>query len=359
MRTLDIAPNTHPVSDFLQWQRSGDLNLTPDFQRRSVWRPGAASYLIDTVVRGLPVPLIFLRDRLDLSLQKTTRDVVDGQQRLRTLFAFIDESTLTDFNPERDRFTVKKSHNPEIGGRTFGELDAEWQRRILAYKFSVLTLPPEVEDRDVLQIFARINSTGLTLNYQELRNAAYFGVFKTLMYNLAYEQLERWRSWNIFNGDQLSRMSEVEFTSDLTLSALRGLSAKGRAKIDKLYEQYDKEFEGETEYARRFRRVMDSIDEHVGASIAGTVFDREMHFYSLFLYVYDRMWGLGSPLKRKSAGSVPPELRPRVLELSRRFKAEEIPPDVLDSVARAATDVGRRRTRFTFTAKVLDGEAGS
>ena len=359
VKLLDITPNTHPVSDFLAWQRDGTLNLKPEFQRRSVWKPGARSYLIDTIVRGLPVPLIFVRERLDLRSQRTVRDIVDGQQRLRTVFAFIDESTLEDLDPDRDRFTVKRAHSKELADRRFDELDESFQRRILGYKFSVQTLPPEVDDRDVLQIFARLNSTGLALNFQELRNAAYFGVFKTQMYSLAYEQLERWQGWNIFTGDQLSRMQEVEFTSDLTLTALRGLSGKSKAKIDSLYKDFDDSFPGEAEFARRFRKVMDTIDDHVGPIIPGSIFDREMHFFSLFSYVYDRMWGLASPLRKTSTSAVPSSLRARALELSKRFKEQQVPDKVLDSVARASTDLGRRRTRFQYSAGVLDGKARS
>lgn len=355
MRTLEIAPNTLTVSDFLAWQRDGSLNLKPAFQRRSVWKPGARSYLIDTIVRGLPVPLIFLRERLDLTTQRTVRDVVDGQQRLRTLFAFIDESALTDFDLERDRFTVRRTHNIDLSGSTFSELDEQWQRRILGYKFSIQTLPPEVEDRDVLQIFARLNSTGLSLNFQELRNAAYFGVFKSLMYSLSYEQLERWQTWNLFTGDQLARMNEVEFTSDLALNMMNGLSGKSRPKIDELYARFDDSFPHEAEFARRYRRVMDTIDEHLGTAIAGTIFDREMHFFSLFIYVYDRMYGLGSALTRAKPRAVPRSLRKQALELSRSFKSQSVPPKVLDSVARAATDFGRRRTRFLYSTKILDG----
>ena len=358
MRTLDISPNTHPVSDFLAWQRTRALNLKPDFQRRSIWKPGAASYFVDTIVRGLPVPLIFLRERLDLKQQSTIRDVVDGQQRLRTLLAFIDESSLPDFDLQRDRFTVRPTHNPEIANKTFGELSSEFQARILGYRFSVLTLPPEVEDRDILQIFARINSTGLALTSQELRNAAYFGVFKTLMYRLAYEQLERWQSWHIFSGDQLSRMTEVEFVSDLTYCALNGLSGKSQTRLDALYAEYDETFPNEAEYARRFRRTMDVVENEFGAVIAGTVFDREMHFYSLFLYTYDKLWRLGSPLSKSTAGQLPGSLQSRLLQLSSSFKAGTVPPDVLDSVARASTDVGRRRIRYRYTAAVLDGETG-
>ena len=177
------------------------------------------------------------------------------------------------------------------------------------------------------------------------------------MYNLSYEQLERWQNWKLFSGDQLSRMNEVELTSDLALAMISGLSGKTKKKIDELYAKYDDTFPATIEFTRRFRSVMNVIDENVGSNIAGSVFDREMHFYSLFLYVYDRLWGLGSPLKRTPAGSIPRNFQSKVMEVSRRFKTGEVPPKVLDSVARAATDLGRRRTRYLYTATVLDGKS--
>ena len=136
MQTYDIAKTEYKVADFLQWQRAGDLNLAPVFQRRSVWNAKAKSYLVDTVVRGLPTPIIFLRDRIDLRGLRTTREVVDGQQRLRTLIAFIDPDALPDFDEERDSFLVTRTHNPEIAGLRFGQLRSEMQHRILNYSFS-------------------------------------------------------------------------------------------------------------------------------------------------------------------------------------------------------------------------------
>lgn len=85
MDARDIKRTLFSVSDFLTWQKAGLLDLSPPFQRRSVWKPGAKSYLIDTVVRSLPTPLIFLRERVDLDSLQVTREVIDGQQRLRTL----------------------------------------------------------------------------------------------------------------------------------------------------------------------------------------------------------------------------------------------------------------------------------
>src|SRR5437870_9220879 len=104
MEALDIQRTLFTVSDFLEWQRQGTLDLDPPFQRRSVWKLGAKSYLVDTVVRGLPTPLIFIREKIDPDTLRPLREVIDGQQRLRTLIGFIDEQALPDFDAERDRF---------------------------------------------------------------------------------------------------------------------------------------------------------------------------------------------------------------------------------------------------------------
>ncbi len=41
--------------NFLDWQETGNLILTPKFQRRGIWKTPARSYLIDTILRGMPV----------------------------------------------------------------------------------------------------------------------------------------------------------------------------------------------------------------------------------------------------------------------------------------------------------------
>lgn len=83
MDASEIKRTTFSVSDFLSWQKDGTLELSPPFQRRSVWNEGAKSYLVDTVSKGLPTPLIFIRDQIDLDALKHRREVIDGQQRLR------------------------------------------------------------------------------------------------------------------------------------------------------------------------------------------------------------------------------------------------------------------------------------
>lgn len=272
---ISIQKTVYKVSDFVGWQRDGMLVLSPSFQRRPVWKPIAKSFLMDTIVRGFPVPVIYIRERVDLDTQRTVREVVDGQQRLRTILSFIAPQELPDFNPNRDEFLVRATHNSDVAGKPFARLPAEVRSAVLGYEFSVHILASGTDDRDILQMFARINSTGIKLNPQELRNAEYFGAFKTSMYRLALEQLERWRDWHIFTEDQIARMKEVELTSDLAINMITGIVAKRQPTINKWYERYDDEFPGEEEVERRFRRVFDDIEDapiNLAVQIGGSLF---------------------------------------------------------------------------------------
>lgn len=357
MQSMDIKRTLFSVADFLDWQRQGTLDLTPPFQRRSVWRPGAKSYLIDTVVRGLPTPLLFLRDRIDLETLRPKREVIDGQQRLRTLLAFIDEDVLPDFDAERDRFVVRKDHNPRLTGKSFAQLDGQTKDAILRYEFSTHVLPRSTDDRDILMIFARLNSTGTPLNFQELRNAQYFGTFKSTMYQLAYEQLERWLQWKLFTPDDVSRMAEVEMTSDLVGNMIGGLSSKSQAKLRNWYEQWDDSFPGVDEVVRRFRETMDAIDQLIGAKVAQTVYRSDVYFFTLFTYLYEVTYGLGSGLERRKARALPSGLNRCLLSVSEAFRWQRVPDEVLDAVQRASTDLGRRRTRLDYLKDSCGGKA--
>ncbi len=339
------------VSDFLAWQREGSLTLSPSFQRRPVWPESAKSYLIDTIARGLPVPVVFVRERLDLDAQRTVREVVDGQQRLRTLFSFIDATSLRDIDPNRDIFEVLPKHNSDIADRPFPRLPKEVRQVILSYELGTYVLPPETEDRDVLKIFARINSTGVRLNGQELRNAEYFGDLKQLMYELALEQLDRWRAWGIFSEESIARMLEVEFVSDVTLTMTsEAVTGKTQKRLDDLYRQYDENFPKGSKVASRFRRVMDTIDDSVGTVLRSTVFRSEVNFYSLWALAYDLMYDFGAPLsmRAKPAPIKPTRLRSAVITASDRIRAEDVDDDVLDAIRRASSDTGRRRKRHEF-----------
>lgn len=81
MATLE----TTMVSTLLEWYDEKTLTPNPEFQRRPVWPMAAKSYFVDSIIRGRPTPNIYIRSKVDLTNRKTIREVVDGQQRIRTL----------------------------------------------------------------------------------------------------------------------------------------------------------------------------------------------------------------------------------------------------------------------------------
>ena len=354
MDAIDISRTQYRVSDFISWQRSKTLVLSPSFQRRAVWKSGAKSYLIDTIARGLPIPIIFLRDqRSDLSSLEPNREVVDGQQRLRTLIAYIDPSLLDDYKPGVDDFQVDPVHNKQLGGRSFRQLPAIVQQRILDYQFSVHVLSASVDDREVLSIFARMNSTGLKLNAQELRNAEYYGAFKTSIYRTAATHLPRWRAWGIFNEDSIARMQEVELTTEFALMMFEGITSKRKKILDEIYKDKDKEYPEQMEFERRFNITMETIETKLGLRIRSQPFSRRTMFYSLFAYVYDHQFGLGSPLERVNPKTLPDEIVARIEDAGERLRKKTAPERVLQSVTRRTTNLQERRNVFKYLKDIV------
>lgn len=281
IREWDIKRTTFSLGDFLSWQKGGSLELSPSFQRRSVWTKPQKSYFIDTVYRGLPVPIIFLRERTDIDSLSTLREVIDGQQRLRTVLSYIDKSCLNDAS-DQDDFLIQRKHNVDIAGKKFTDLSKDEKSRILSYQLSVHVLPSDTSDGEVLSMFARMNSTGSKLNEQELRNAEFFGEFKILSYDLAHQNLERWRAWKIFSEQEIARMKEVEFTSSLFITILDGLFERTQANITKYYSRFDEKFPRRDEVQKIFSEVMSTIEISFGDVIATSNFRNSSQFLQLF-----------------------------------------------------------------------------
>lgn len=81
MKNFDTR--TYSIADIEEWNATDLLDLSPEFQRRSVWKQTAKSYLIDTIIRGRPIPKVIFTQRLEN--RRNVRTVVDGQQRRNRL----------------------------------------------------------------------------------------------------------------------------------------------------------------------------------------------------------------------------------------------------------------------------------
>jgi hypothetical protein len=344
-----VTKTVFKVGDFVAWAKGGQLDLRPGFQRRPVWKPGAKSYLIDTIIRGLPIPIVFLRDRLSLTSVISSREVVDGQQRLRTILSYIDPSLVPDYNKDHDFFRITKSHNSELANKGFADLPATIQQAIIGYEIPVHVFSGDTDDRDILQIFARLNATGVKLNDQELRNAEYFGVFKSLCYELAYENLNRWQDWGVFKNHEIARMIEVEDVSDLIISMHEGVHAKNRSVLDAYYGKFDVSYPVAEQVRKRFEVVMSSIEGTIGPDLKATEFSRRSLFSDLFVATYILMYEDGGSLdvQRKPA-KLPTNFAAALRKLSQQLASGEVPEDLAKSLRGATAHYGTRVERINF-----------
>jgi len=135
---------------------------------------------------------------------------------------------------------------------------------------------------------------------------------------------------------------------------VEGLTGKTQPRLDDIYEQYDDKFTGVEEVKRRFGHVMDVIDELIGQRIRETVYAGEAYFFTLFAYLYDVMYGLGSSLGRREAKELPPDLLEHLLNVSEDFRSKNVPQDILYAVQRASRDFKRRKARLQYMASVCN-----
>jgi len=346
---MEFKSQAFTVTDLYNWYRSGELFLQPKFQRRKIWKPIAKSYLIDTILRGLPMPKIYYRMQVNSSTVKSVREIVDGQQRLDAIFNYIE-----------GQFPIRKSHG-EAGGKRFGDLDPDMQGRILYYDVAA-DLLLGADDAQVLQVFARINSYSLVLNAQEKRNAKYFGLFKELVYRLGTSHVSFWTQRRILSDANIARMAEAELTSELLVGLIAGLQDKKKS-LKRYYEDYEDVFPNQRAIETEFERVLTWIDDNVGAYLSKTAFARRALFYSLFMAVADALFGIKkgygpiAGLARKPLSKAQSnELRRELTELTTGIRSAKPPRKLANfatASARQTDNVRPRQIRHDYLIRVL------
>lgn len=352
---------TYSINDFLEWEKNEQLELNPNFQRRSVWNDNARSFLMDTIIRGLPIPKVFIRQKINVLTRNSIREVVDGQQRLRTILSFLN-----------DGFCISKQHNPKYGGLYFSQLnqiDDEIQTNILNYEISV-DLLVNMPDQKVLDVFSRLNSYSVTLNEQEKINANHFGVFKLLADSLSKKYYQFWIDNRIISEKRCLRMEDVNLTADLLIAMCEGI--KEKKKIKHYYDLYEKEFDYDPlDLEERFDVVMRLIQRIYGAELKNTEFTRTHLFYSLFTAIYHLEYGLKdlgiitteNRIIDFSEVSEVSQIRHRLEKVDYIFdKAEDITvlskeeQQFLDYSRRATTDANKRKERTKYLVRLISND---
>lgn len=255
------------IQDLVNWNQHDELNLSPWYQRRSVWTGPQKSYLLNTLLEQKPIPTLYFRHTVDLELDKSVREVVDGQQRIRAILDYINNAF-----PALHPIQGKKVK--------YDTLTADQKRSLRETKLSGGWLLGAT-DADVIEVFGRLNSVAKTLNAQEKRNANYSGEFKQFCLREAASRVSLWRDLKVFTATDIARMLEMEFVSDLVLNMLYGLSDFAAAKLDRVYKEKDEVFPEAASVKKRLDSVFSRIASLPASAIRDTIFCRKPVFFSM------------------------------------------------------------------------------
>lgn len=341
------------ISDFLQWFKEKTLIPNPFFQRGSVWVPPARVFLIDTILRRLPIPKIYIRTKIDLQTKKSIREIVDGQQRLRTIL---------DFSEDKLQLTKRAG---EFAGLKYSSLDDEHKEIFLTYAIGVEQLI-NASDMDVLEIFSRLNSYNVTLNAAEQRHAEFQGDFKWAIHKASSDWSVLWEEYKIVSTRERVRMLHDSFMAEMFGVVLDGVRDGGQAKIYKLYKKYDGAFAQEAETRGRVNATCQFITTNLNdvllqppaAALCG-----QPHFLMLFAAVAHGLFGIPvgqmddlMPERSNQFFSNPDQSKENLRVLGQVIMAEAVDPTLNDFLLASAASTQRissRRTRFPVYYRAL------
>lgn len=167
---IRIAKEQSSVFELLRKESRGDLVLAPDFQRKNVWDRKHQSELIESILMGIPIPLIYLFEN-----EEGVRQIIDGKQRITALKQF-----------KNNKFTLTNlSMLPDLKGKKFDGIPPILQAKLEDYQLHSYVIQPPTPEYVKFNIFERVNRGGINLNKQEMRHALYQGKATTLIQELA------------------------------------------------------------------------------------------------------------------------------------------------------------------------------
>lgn len=257
---LLVAPSDWTVGSLHQ-QIGGQIDLDPEFQRRSVWNNKAKSGFIESIFLNIPIPQILLAARKN---RRNSYIVLDGKQRLLTIKQFIDGN----FDNGRPFRLFGLRILKEIDGKTWEQIqqNPDWRDRFLNTTQRTTVLRGYKSESALYEIFYRLNSGSVKLSPMELRMSLYPGPF--LKFIIGWTETIRpvHALLNLTKPDK--RMADVELTARHLAFADPQVKYSGNLKkfIDDVCVDYNDKFQ-DPDFIDTLNKGLDNFDLAVTAAI--------------------------------------------------------------------------------------------
>lgn len=193
-------------ADLFRMHQQKILEIRPEFQREVVWKSPDQTRFIDSLIKSLPIPsMCFAQDH------KAQRwIVIDGLQRISTIVRFLEGGDW--------KLSALEDIEPEIAGKSVAALKTrnnplhQYYTRVENLSIPITVLRCDFSKKNhkeyMFTIFHRLNTGGIKLNNQEIRNCIYGGTLNDLLKQL--DNYPAWRKLNKMRRDQVYRFTKQE-----------------------------------------------------------------------------------------------------------------------------------------------------
>lgn len=255
------------LGDLLAKISNKTLIPQPDFQRRLVWNNKDKKNFIKTVLEEYPFPEIYLATgELNQETGERTQLIVDGQQRMTTLYQYFKNSP--DLVLPRDF-------------PSYLDLSPEQKDNFLQYSVVIRDLG-KLPMQEIKEIFQRINSTSYGLKYMEVRNARYAGAFKS--FNEEFSNNIFFENHKFFSPSEIHRMDDLLYCSIIT-STILSTYFNSSKDVEKFLERYDEEFPVSDILKNNYEKIFNLID-NLELNEYCRIYNKA-DFFSLFVELYN------------------------------------------------------------------------
>ncbi len=248
------------ISKLVGVHKDGNLNINPPYQRRFIWSLEDQRILIESIVKNYPIPNIFLLEKSPGKFE-----VVDGQQRTRTILGFLNQ----DFSNFEGKLYAKQDF-PNFENFTIPVIIVE-----------------EIEpgDLSIEEFYGLVNSAGVHLNRPEIKKAEYYDT-KFLKLINDCNAYENFQNLGLFTDTVLKRMNDMDFVSEIIVRIKDGITDK-KERVDRTFEQDITETEYNALLAK-FKATSDNIFSlNRLFPIKKTRYKQRNDFYTVFGFLND------------------------------------------------------------------------
>ena len=275
-----FSDNRKTVNEIFTMFDEGKLIVDDTYQRRSVWSEKDKVRLIETILLQLVIPeLFFWKADTDPETGISTTHIVDGQQRIKAIYSFINNEFKL-----KPQYLLDEGSKEKYANKYFKDLDTETRKTFWNYQLMIIEIDSAATRDDIITMFNRLNITDYNLNNQEKRNSV-SGEFAALAREISDNPL--WDEKRLFTGPDVKRMKDVEFCASIILLHRKGIiDQTDQSALNQAYEELQVGYKDAEQDKEAVCAAIETIATFFISDNVTKFLRRKAQLYTLFSVVF-------------------------------------------------------------------------